>query len=122
MIFAGIDPPPHALDQHRQRTPMGMRLVFIELEIELTQQLCLAALGPVDAKVAAVCHRGRLRNRPWQRKAATPSPTLRRRCQASLANTLIMRSAGMPVATRFMLRRDHNLAHSANGKTVKVPA
>ena len=28
----------------------------------------------------------------------------------------------MPVATRFMLRRDHRRAHKANGSTVKVPA
>jgi hypothetical protein len=28
----------------------------------------------------------------------------------------------MPVATRFMLRRDHSRAHKANGNTLKVPA
>ena len=27
----------------------------------------------------------------------------------------------MPVATRRMLRRDHSLAHKANGRTVNVP-
>jgi hypothetical protein len=43
-------------------------------------------------------------------------------CQASLAKTLTSRSAGIPVATRFMLRRDHRRAHKANGNTVKVPA
>jgi hypothetical protein len=28
----------------------------------------------------------------------------------------------MPLATRFMLRRDHRRAHKANGNTLKVPA
>ena len=28
----------------------------------------------------------------------------------------------MPLATRFMLRRDQSLAHNASGKVVNVPA
>ncbi len=39
-----------------------------------------------------------------------------------MAKTLTRRNAGMPVATRFMLRRDHSRAHKANGHTVNVPA
>ena len=45
----------------------------------------------------------------------------RRTAQASLAKTLTRRNAWIPVATRFMLRRDHSRAHRASGSTVKVP-
>jgi hypothetical protein len=41
---------------------------------------------------------------------------------ASFAKTWTRRSARTPVATWRSERRDHSLAHSASGRTEKVPA